>query len=157
MLDGWMNAFSTEMNDVDDSTYMKSTRFMFRLDLRLLSVCACVCAPESLCLFSFSLIFRRRPSARDDRKEDWQEPRDRNWDFGGNWLIWCWVLMPPPPLCCILRQHIRFLEKERKIIKTTFIFLSFSIRRPHFVCPRVFVFERFDRTMRLPAIPVSNM
>lgn len=42
----------------------------------------------------------------------------------------------PPPLCCILRQHIRFLEKERKNIKTTFIFLypAASFRLSPCVC-----------------------
>lgn len=154
MLDGWMNAFSTEMNDVDDSTYMKSTRFMFRLDLRLLSVCVCVHARVFMPFLFFSHLPTQAVS-EDDRKEDWQEPRDRNWDFGGNWLIWCWVLMPPPPPFAVYCVNTSGSWRKKEKISKQLLF--FYIRRPHFVCPRVFVFERFDRTMRLPAIPVSNM
>lgn len=98
----------------------------------------------------FSLLFSHLPSQDvkdDDRKEDWQEPRDRNWDLG-NWLISCWVLMLRSyPLAFPI--YIASTNQPKK--KTYFLsfFLSLSISRSSTVSfrlsPRVFVFERFDR------------
>lgn len=135
MLDGWMNAFSTEMNDVDDSTHMKSTRFMFRLDLSLLPFCLCV---RVFMPFSFSLIFRRRPSTRlTEKKID--KSLETEIETLGKLIDLMLGINAPSPHFAVYCVNTPGSPKK------TFIFLSLSIQRPHFVCPRVFVFERFDR------------
>ena len=65
MLEGWMNAFSTEMND--DSTYEDDS-----LHVSFESSSSSFCLGGSLCLsLFFSLIFRRRTSRRmTDKKID---------------------------------------------------------------------------------------